>query len=327
MPEYYGWPTSGASQDSMLLKMRQAKLEGHVDWIRWTSEMKAPPPREDVAADVSAVDWCPNYGIVAEDGSIQWPAHQPSEPEACVAVDVDLGAGDAASDKIDDMPPSPGTIRLEELEGTYHVTGPEDVADFGGTLHSLADQAASMLGSPCRLSQQLGSPGRLSQLGDPPCFPDHWLPQHAPAPPSQVPSEVGAFEPGLEITAPAAPQTQDVACGESADGAGSADRLDATGLADTGVQRAEPELGHTQLGLALLNMEQVVGSFMLHEEDLRGDAEQDHAESVPVPGFLEPDEPTHAAPTWQERSNRLEELRRRMRERTGALGKRPAGHS
>lgn len=38
LPTYSGWPTPGPSEDATILKMRQARLCGHVDWITWSRE-------------------------------------------------------------------------------------------------------------------------------------------------------------------------------------------------------------------------------------------------------------------------------------------------
>lgn len=93
--QYYdGWPTSGPSQDKMLLKMRAASRRGHVNWKRWALGME-PFDDSDVRRSLSmertcagnlgsstlatselseAGARCPNYGVVGDDGSVTWPA-------------------------------------------------------------------------------------------------------------------------------------------------------------------------------------------------------------------------------------------------------------
>lgn len=39
-PPYLGWPSSGPATDAMLLKMRSARFDGHVDWVSWTRETR-----------------------------------------------------------------------------------------------------------------------------------------------------------------------------------------------------------------------------------------------------------------------------------------------
>lgn len=43
-PCYHGWPSGGPSQDLLLLKMRQSRFQGHVDWVSWTREAAAAAP-------------------------------------------------------------------------------------------------------------------------------------------------------------------------------------------------------------------------------------------------------------------------------------------
>jgi len=81
LPEYVGWPTSGPSEDKALLKMRQAKLKGHVDWVCWTKETKdglhgkaRNASRKPGATCCSTSSWCTNYGYVGADGEVHWPA-------------------------------------------------------------------------------------------------------------------------------------------------------------------------------------------------------------------------------------------------------------
>mmetsp|Transcript_34055 Transcript_34055/g.86163 ORF Transcript_34055/g.86163 Transcript_34055/m.86163 type:complete len:222 (+) Transcript_34055:70-735(+) len=80
LPWYHGWPSGGPSQDLLLLKTRQARLQGHVDWVRWSKEVAdedmsiaaTPHPPRPMRAQ-----WCPNYGVVGQDGSIIWPSEDP----------------------------------------------------------------------------------------------------------------------------------------------------------------------------------------------------------------------------------------------------------
>lgn len=45
LPEWRGWPTPGPSEDSMLLKLRQARLHGHVDWVTWSRQATDSLPK------------------------------------------------------------------------------------------------------------------------------------------------------------------------------------------------------------------------------------------------------------------------------------------
>lgn len=105
MPAYYGWPSPGPSQDPLLLRMRQAKLCGHVDWVKWTQETNHSEPKREALSAHLFPDMrdCPAYGIPAEDGSILWMHHPPQTiegGEGMEAVDVVDASGmvDGAGD-------------------------------------------------------------------------------------------------------------------------------------------------------------------------------------------------------------------------------------
>jgi len=83
LPPYYGWPTAGPTGDKMLLKSRQAMLQGHVDWVQWTRETgdsmprrpSRSPSRQPMYRPVNTdSSWLPNYGIVGPDDRLHWPS-------------------------------------------------------------------------------------------------------------------------------------------------------------------------------------------------------------------------------------------------------------
>eukprot|EP00933_Yihiella_yeosuensis_P014791 TRINITY_DN13110_c0_g1_i1.p1 TRINITY_DN13110_c0_g1~~TRINITY_DN13110_c0_g1_i1.p1 ORF type:complete len:460 (-),score=105.65 TRINITY_DN13110_c0_g1_i1:494-1873(-) len=90
LPTYAGWPTVGPAVDKSSLKMRQAQLKGHVDWVCWTSECKdmlrgsrrtASRSAERAACPNST--WCTNYGYIGADGQINWPRDPPVGSSRC----------------------------------------------------------------------------------------------------------------------------------------------------------------------------------------------------------------------------------------------------
>lgn len=107
LPWYNAWPSSGPSQDDLLLRTRMAKAQGHVDWVRWSKDASIAPSGT-VATHYPVplrADWCPNYGVVGEDGSIIWPSEEApwyfERPQA--AAESDDGAGSACSEVLRSM--------------------------------------------------------------------------------------------------------------------------------------------------------------------------------------------------------------------------------
>ena len=81
LPAYLGWPTTGPSDDKLLLKMRTSQHSGHVDWVSWTREVTRRVPKampRPPYAKVSTSAWHQNYGYIGTDGQIHWPTPQPS---------------------------------------------------------------------------------------------------------------------------------------------------------------------------------------------------------------------------------------------------------
>lgn len=85
LPMYTGWPTPGPSEDKSLLKMRTARYNCHVDWVKWTRETKDKVPsftawegrRKAARASCPSSTWCTNYGYIGTDGRIHWPEEPP----------------------------------------------------------------------------------------------------------------------------------------------------------------------------------------------------------------------------------------------------------
>lgn len=83
LPPYRGWPTRGASRDEALLRFRQARLRGHVDWVCWAREavdiLPARPERSPLLSREAKRGWCPNYGV-ANMTRVVWPASRAARP-------------------------------------------------------------------------------------------------------------------------------------------------------------------------------------------------------------------------------------------------------
>lgn len=80
LPRYVGWPTAGPSLDTSTLKLRQAQLKGHVDWVCWSKECRQATHRPvDPARDTvqPVTTWCTNYGKIDDDGKVKWPVDPP----------------------------------------------------------------------------------------------------------------------------------------------------------------------------------------------------------------------------------------------------------
>lgn len=75
-----GWPTGGPAQDGLMLRARQSKSRGHVDWVdkpQAAIMSKAKPRMGSTMSrhsrkSTATEGWCPNYGFVLPDGTISW---------------------------------------------------------------------------------------------------------------------------------------------------------------------------------------------------------------------------------------------------------------
>jgi len=94
LPGYFGWPSSGPSRDEVSLKTRSAQLQGHVDWVAWSSETARHSPDGSPSSKPRARQtlnhtWCSNYGTGGAAGSLLWPP-VPSQSSCrdCVVSDA-----------------------------------------------------------------------------------------------------------------------------------------------------------------------------------------------------------------------------------------------
>lgn len=311
LPDYHGWPSAGPSQDPMLLKMRQSRLHGHVDWVTWTQEARPSSPSRPSSFSVAPArlaEWCSNYGVAKEDGTIFWPPPT-LEPETVEAASVSHAPGQS-------VPVSPASAVAASTAGAAAALAENELdvrlgllSSTGRGMEATFGPRSSLLLGPevdtmSRHSHQLLSPGSQSQRS----FRSlHHLPQSPTsmrgasavvscAGVSAAPSEVGVEDIRLLNQQTLQPQHH--------------------------VEDFTPE--RVNFGTVCWDMEKLVESFLVHE-----DKGSEVPSTVQVQeDSLQPQEPEEAleftclpvAPEWQRRSHRLDELRRKMRGTTEALG-------
>lgn len=150
LPTYYGWPTAGPSHDPLLLRTRQATLQGHVDWVHWTREAGGAIRRSrSIVPTFAFDDCCPNYGFAGPDGTIVWPSQPPWVDEESIPTGGAVSSEDVAS------PEYPTTMTTMLPEGGA-ATGVADDYEVESATNTLVSEPAHIGGVLWEMEQACG---------------------------------------------------------------------------------------------------------------------------------------------------------------------------